>query len=291
MISDQIPDQIFPKSFQDFDRDDTFGYLMALIFEPPESGFASYEIYNFIEETLKVELEDLSVFRNMQGNPIGIVVAQMTEEISLIRLSRITERPFKGKQVSARLFTSQTSFQKFIFAQSQDRLKNIILNYDDSVPLVYVNNFPNKPDEIITEFFLRRGKIKSFKKTKLNFKDNFYFVIEYSNIGEARRACHIYSNFRYEESVLKTALLYKSAAERTFAVHHCQDMQALEDEIGNYGEIDKIKASKDDKTEIYVMMKSIEASKAACLLLNKEFINGVQITTNFIDFEYFNQIV
>lgn len=287
--SDQNVDQIFSKSFQDYNNNDTFGYLIALIFEPPESGFAQYEVYNFIEETLKVELEDLSVFRNMQGNPIGVVVAQMTEEISLSRLARITDRMFKGKQVSARLFTSQTSFQKFIFAQSQDRLKSIILNYDDSVPLVYVNNFPNRSDDEITDFFLKCGNIKSFKKTK--FKDHYYFVIEYSNIAEARRACHSYSDFDFEGNILKTALLYKSAAERTFAVHHCTDRKLLEAEIKNYGEIDRIKESKDDKTDIYVMMISIESSKAACLLLNKEFINGTQITTNFVDFDYFNLAV
>ncbi|KAK8887416.1 hypothetical protein M9Y10_038456 [Tritrichomonas musculus] len=287
MNDSQDVNQKFSRQANDNDNNDIFGYLIALIFDPPEQGFASYEVYNFIEETLKVELEDLSVFRNAQGNPLGVVVAQMTDECSLSRLSRIAGREFKGSAVSVRLFTSQTSFQKFIFAQSHSRLQNIILNYDESVPLVYVNNFPNYSDDKIGEFFSKCGAITSFKKVPL--KDRFYFIIQYSTTEEARKAYHMFSDYRINGDILKTALLYKSAAERTFAVHHCQDKKWLEAEVTNFGQIDEIKVGQDGI--IYIMMMSIESSKAACLLLNKEFNNGIQITTNFVDYEYFKRAV
>ena len=43
---DKDYDKLFSKSFVDYARTDAFGYLIALIFNPPESGFASYEIYD-----------------------------------------------------------------------------------------------------------------------------------------------------------------------------------------------------------------------------------------------------
>ncbi|OHT12335.1 hypothetical protein TRFO_17927 [Tritrichomonas foetus] len=285
-MSDEDSDQSHrqPKIIEPVLESDPVGYLIAVSFTPPKDSFASYEIYNFIENTLKIELEDMSVFRNSIGIPTGIVVAQLTSEISLVRLMKLHGKKFKGSPVEARLFTTQASFQKFIFAQSEPRLQTIKLNYDNSVPLVYVQNFPEGESDL-GDFFSQCGKIISIKKYP--FKKESYYAIEFSTEAEARLVCRTFNDYELHGRSLKVAILYKNAAERSFAVHHCQDIQWLKNELKCYGRVDAYKVSND---VVYVMMETLESSKAACILLNKNFDTGTQIVTHFIDYEYFNRV-
>lgn len=277
---------IAPSGLNAMIEDDVYGYLIAASFQVSADGFASYEIYNFLEETLKTELEDLSVFRNPHGMPTGIVVAQLRELVSATRLARIHTREFKGSPVKLRLFTSKSDFHKFIRNESANRLEKIKLKLDESVPLIYACGFPNFTDDQILDFFSQTGQIEHL--TKYPYKDGYYYTIEYSNTGEAITTSRTFRDYRLGDQTLQVGILYKSAAERTFAVHHCPNFDWLKTEIKYFGVIEDFKITKDD--DAYIMMDSIESAKAACLLLNRRIYNDVQITTNFIDYDYFKRV-
>jgi hypothetical protein len=87
-------------------------------------------------------LEDVSLFRDHNGGPTGLVIAQCAQEVPFARIERFRTAPFKGSRVSARLFNSLGVFHRFIRFNCEARLKLIPgLRAISPAPLVYVLNF------------------------------------------------------------------------------------------------------------------------------------------------------
>ena len=263
------------------------GCYISLVFDPPSEGFASYEIYNFIENTLRIEVEDLSVFRNSQSFPTGVIACQLTEEIPLSRLKRLHGKVFKGSPVDVRLYTTLTGFRKFILSKSAEKLSSIYLEPERPVPLIYVANFPDDdPKEDVETFFSKCGNILSIKKVATK-NNSYYYIIEFSLEEGALKAARSLDNYELNGNKLRVAIMYKNAAERTFVIHHCTDIQWAKSTVNYYGNIEDIKSEDDD---VYILMDTLDSSKAACLLLNKSIVNNIQVKTNFVDFEYFRRL-
>ena len=261
------------------------GILISVEFEPVT--FYSYEIYNFIEDYVKVELEDLSLFRDLNGTPTGTVIAQFTEEVTQSRLERLQSQLFKGKPVKVRLFQSVGAFHKFIRAVSISRLDAIHFDNKQSPPIIYVLNFDGDVSEV-NEFFGQCGQISMTKPYK--YRDSFYYVLFFTTESAAMSAYRTFNGHQRTGGPITVAPLYKGAAERTFAVHNCNDFEWLKKEVRYFGGIDSIKQSSDGTGDIFFQMDSLEYSKAACVLLNNREHNGRTIRTNFVDFDYFQRV-
>ncbi|KAH0793222.1 hypothetical protein GPJ56_002931 [Histomonas meleagridis] len=261
------------------------GILISVEFEPVP--FYSYEIYNFIEDYVKVELEDLSLFRDLNGTPTGTVIAQFTEEVTQSRLERLQSQLFKGKAVKVRLFQSVGAFHKFIRMMSISRLDAINFDNKQSPPIIYVLNF-NGDNSDVNEFFGQCGQISMVKSYK--YRNTFYYVIFFTTETAAMTAYRTFNGHRRSGVPIIVAPLYKGAAERTFAVHNCNDFQWLKQEVSYFGGIDSIKQSSDGSGDIFFQMDSLEFSKAACVLLNNREHGGRTIRTNFVDFDYFQRV-
>lgn len=266
-------------------QDETSGVLFALEFAPnPADTFEEYEIWAFVEDAMRQSLVDLSAFRNLDGTMTGYVVGQFEEPVTASRLKRLHGARFKGSPIKALLFTNNGSFQQYCRCIAEKRIK--LANIDPKVvpPHVYVMNFPENNELRIKKFFQRCGSVSLAKPYP--YKQSFYYTLFFVNEAEARLACRTFDGFVYQDHTLTVAPLYKNAAERSFAVHHVQDPNWLKQEIIEFGKIESFKWFQNDN-EAFVLMEKLEDAKAACVLLNKKFDHGVQIKTNFIDYQYF----
>lgn len=260
------------------------GYLISVKVSS-NVEFVSYEIYNFIEQTVKVELEDISLFRTLNGTPTGLLVAQFTEEVTQSRLQKLESKTFKGSPIQVRLFQTIGAFHKFIRSLSESKLDLIRFNNSNSIPIIYLQNFDGDSNSV-NEFFSKFSQISMIKPYK--YRDSYYYVLFFTDEASAIKAHRTFNGFEYKNKKLIVAPLYKNAAERTFAIHHCQDPSWLKKEIEYFGDIEQIKQN--SQSEIFVQMTSLESAKAACVLLNNKVHDSYTITTNFVDYDYFQRI-
>ena len=264
-------------------RKDVKGYLIALTFNPVE--FYSYEMYAFVESHLQLEIEDLSIFRDEDNKPSGIVIVQFFEEVSLEKLKMIHGAPFKGLPVLVRLFSSIYSFNKFVTSQVDKELSHISLPLRVGVPLVYVQGFKGNIDDV-NKFFGRCGKITLIREKEYNYGS--YFILYFGSEAEAKKACRAFMGFSCSYGNLLVSPLYSRSAERCFSISFCEDPSWLKDEIEQYGHIfDMIQ---DSDGTIYVLMDNIESAKNACTLLNGMICQNSRILTSFIEYEHFDTI-
>lgn len=266
-------------------QSDPSGYLISVQIIP-NVEFVSYEIYNFIEETVKVDLEDLSLFRSPNGAPTGTVVAQFAEEVTQSRLQKLEKRAFKGSQLQVRLYQSAAAFHKFMRSANESKLSVIGLQSSSSIPIIYVQNFDCAHSSDVSEFFGRSGELSMVKPH--TFRGGTYYILFFTSEASAQNAHRTFNGYVRNGKSLIVAPLYKNAAERTFAVHHCSDAEWLRGEIEAYGDIEQIKQS--SESDVFVQMSSLESAKAACVLLNRKSHSGTTITTNFVDYDYFQRI-
>jgi hypothetical protein len=243
--------------------------------------FASYEIWNFIEQVLRVTVEDLSLFREFNGTPTGTVIAQLTDDIPLERLSRFNGATFKGVAVEARLFDSVLSFQKFLRLHSEvrsDPLSKLLRG--GSPPLVYVLNFDGADDDL-KRLFSSCGEI-SLTMSYPYRQGKFHTIYFVSDVA-ARLACRTFNG--YDRGRLVVALLHIRAAERAFRARHVEDVTWLRDEAGAFGKVEEMRGG--DAGEVFILMETLDAARAACTLINGRVVGGKAIATNFVDRELF----
>ncbi|KAK8887810.1 hypothetical protein M9Y10_038867 [Tritrichomonas musculus] len=263
-------------------QDERNGTLFSLKFPP--IPFEEYEIWEYVEDTMKMSLADLSAFRNLDGSMTGVVVGQFEEPVTVSRLRRLHGNKFKGSPIEARLFVNLGSFQKYCMSIAEMRIGEASIDTQTTPPHVYVMNFPDSDEQSVKTFFSRCGNVSLTKAYP--YKNTQYFTLFFVNEAAARLACRTFDGFVYKNHTLTVAPLFKNAAERSFAVHHVQDVNWLKQEINYFGKIEKFKPLTDN--DVFVLMEKLEDAKAACVLLNKKFDNDVQIKTNFIDLQYFN---
>lgn len=242
----------------------------------PAIDFASYEIWNFIEQNTKVTIEDLSVFRNVSGEPTGVVVAVLQDDISLSRLSRLADKKFKDVSVESRLFTTPADFHKFMRVHADTGLENThTLHYQNGTIVLYVLGFGGNQTEL-KELLGRCGTINV-----IDFSPKGKFFTVYFASSESAKIASSTFDGVDGMSVVK---LYQRAAEESFIVRGCDNPDLVASELRCFGRVADMRIGED---EIGVVMETRDAAKAACTLL-KCIIPGVY--TYFVDKFYIEQM-
>lgn len=267
-------------------QEETSGALFSLKFVPnPNAPFEEYEIWAFVEDTMRVSLVDLSAFRNLNGSMTGYVVGQFEEPVTVSRLKKLHGRKFKGSPIEARLFVNLGSFQQYCRTIAEYRIREANIDTRTTPPHVYVMNFPKNDETSVKNFFQRCGPVSHVKR--FPYKGTYYFTLFFVTEAAAMLACRTFDGYVYEDHSLTVSPLFKNAAERCFAVHHVQDPNWLRQEISYFGTIKTFQYLK-ETNDAFVLMENLEEAKAACVLLNKKFDDhDIQIRTNFIDYQYF----
>lgn len=254
--------------------------LLVLSFEPME--FCSYEIYNFVESCLKVDVDDVSICHDSYENPTGNVLVLLSEKIPVSRASRLASLKFKDSPVDIRLFPRRSEFEKYIKRLTETKLPEYQDIYKNAPPMVYVANF-NGSEQDVRDFFGKCGSISLLRS--FPYHDSQYWMISYTTEEDALYACKTFNGFEDQNGQLIVMPMYKRAVERTFIIEHCDDINWLKQELSAFGKIEQIQNTTDGR--VFVMMETLEPSKAACTLINSRVYNGQRISAHFVDYEYF----
>ena len=255
------------------------GSRIALTFEPIDC--APYEVWNFIEENTKAIIEDLSLFRNEFGEPTGVAVAVLEDDISASRLQRVCEKKFKNVDVKAYLFTSAAEMAKFIrqnAALGMESSKKIVNR--KNVPLVYVLNFPGNQNELRQKFSI----CGTISLVDAPLKSQKLFTVYFDTEESVNKACEMF----HGSDGMIVVKLYQRAAESSFIVRHVQDNRAdaIRSIVQEFGTISQWKRT--PTGDLAFLLENWEAAKAACILL-KHLVPD-DINTFFIDKYYFDSL-
>lgn len=264
-------------------KNDVQGYLIALTFNITD--YSSYELYSYVEETLKTEVEDLSMFRNPNSNePTGLVVVQLVEDVSTTRLKKLTEQTFKGQPVQVRLFSNELKFSQFLNNSVDEKLREIAIPLKRATPIVFVQNFVGN-DSDLKSLFGKCGKINIIQMSHI--KKCIFYAIYYDSEVSTRRACKTLNGFVLDKCEMIVTPLYPRACERCFGVSNCDDLDSLTAQIENFGHIEKMK--KGDDGVYYFLMESLNSSRFACTLINSRKIGSNRVFTFFVEYEQFTK--
>jgi hypothetical protein len=256
------------------------GRLISLSFQA--IPFMSCEIWNFIEQITKLKVEDLSVFRDVNGVPTGTVVAQLTDDVTESRLHSFNGALFKNCPIEVRLFPSQSVFRKFLLLHSGVPPPNVAKLLQNTVPpMVYVMNYEASEDEL-KGMFSKCGEISTIVSHQQCGKR--YFVLNFACTAGAKLAYGLYDAV----NGMKVGLLYKRAAERAFVLRGTRKLNWIKEEVSGFGAIEGLKMT--DDGWYCVLMETLDAAKASCVLLNGRLVGEERISTHFVDFEYFTRL-
>ena len=264
------------------------GHLLSIEFD--HVSFDNFEMYNFIEDVLKVEIDEMSPFRDSTGEPLGVVVVSLTQDISVARAKLLHGLKFKDSQLRVRLYTQLSLFWKFIVDRCSARIPIILDTIQNLPPIIYADGLEVDNLDSIQRFFEKIGPITKFRVHPINEnKNNVYFEIHYQKEVDAVKCVHIFCDNPTPFGIPHVGIVYRRASQRSFVVKDCQDQdfQELLEIIDRYGVRDQIKYG---KNEIFVLMETTDGSRACCALLNQRKVGDSLITTNFIDFESFQEI-
>lgn len=260
---------------------DEQGYLLALTFDITD--FRSYEVYSYVEETLKTEVEDLSIFHDPFTNqPTGLVVLQLIEDVSRSRLRKLAEQTFKGHKVEVCLFSKERIFSNFLEKNAQQIIESLALPLQTSTPVVLVQNFTGA-DEDLMRIFGKCGRINLYKMQHI--KKAIFYTLFYETEAATKAACRLLNGVLFNGYEITVVPLYPRAVERCFGVVHCDDLEKLKLMVSNFGKIETVKVGPDGV--YYFLMESTNSAKYAATLINSKMIGSHRVYTFFVEYEYF----
>ena len=248
------------------------GLMISIIFESKK--FLLYDVYNFLEKNLEIECEDISIFRDNEGNPTGIVIAIMKDVISQTLQLKLNQLKFKGKKLKSEIYFNINDFWDFIKYHSNIKNLEISIPYK-SIPSLIIQNFNGDNNEFLI-FFNNFGNILRI------INQNDYKIIIYDTENSTINVYKNYNCYIYNNNEILINLLYYNSIERTFSVEFCNDLTQLKELILKYGQINEFKFK---NNKYYFLMSNLENSKNACLLLNSRKINNKRIYTQFIPYQ------
>jgi hypothetical protein len=216
-----------------------------------------------------------------------MVVAQLADEATPSRLRKLHDIKFKDSTVEVRLFDSISSFQKFIrlHCPPPPQLTTRLMN-QETAPMLYILNFRESEDSLRT-LFSRCGRVTSVASYPYRHKK--YFTLSFSTVEAALLACRTFRGVDVGDGPMVVAPLYRGAAERCIAVHGMRDVEWLKRELEVFGVVEQVKWNKEGS--VFVMMRSMDSAKAACVLLNGRVVGDDVVSSHFVDYEYFVRIM
>lgn len=236
--------------------------------EMPPMDFASYEVWNFIEHVMKVNVEDLSVFRDAKGEPTGIVVAVLKDAVPASRLDMFAGQRFCNVFVNPRLFVSIGSFEKFVRMNCGALSMSVSrLGKQRTVPIVFVSGFEGTQGELRHKF----GAVGTINVVEGPAKVGRYSVV-YFQTDEAARAAQM--QFHGVDGMVVGCLSHR-CLEPCFVVRGATPSDVKEG-AAVFGCVERMVISRCG--DVGVVMDSLEAANAACALLKYNVQRSSDIT-------------
>jgi len=265
-------------------QESLFGRFIVAKFD--NTSVLAHEIHNLVEDLFKNEIIESSLFRDNNGNSLGIFVAEMASPITKSDLVKMSRFKIKEKPVFFRIYENEDTFKKFMVKHSLSRLDNLKIPMGSQIPQVYVQGF-NGTEMELKGLFQKFGFITAIHLFRR--KNGHYHVIYFNSETSAMKACSIMHKHSVEGGVLIVQLLFKDASTLYFGVNGCSNVDWLILKASDYGEIEEVR-TKD--SQIFIKMKSIESAKAACVLLNTIHDIGSDsiLRTFFIDAFFFSKL-
>ena len=275
--------QVYPLK----EEETTYKYILLYTFH---AKFRGFELQNFIEQTTNDQVDNISLFSDVQGKPIGISVIQFTYPVSHSTIVKILQKPFHGIQMQARAFSTQTEYEKFMAFHSLERLDYIHFTKGKHTPLIYVQNFKGDSNDI-KDLFKTVGNIQLVRTQTINI--GTLFILYFEHEDEALKACKVFHEFTSQQQTTPLIVkpMYKNASTQYFAVTGLENIETVNQLCTMYGSVSTIKPWKGNGLPVfYVFMENIEESQAACALLNGKNNNETKIRTYFITFDRFSSV-
>lgn len=248
------------------------------------TDFSPYEIRNFIEEKMQIGVEDLSLARDYSSAFIGYILVKFQIPITFSQISIIHGQSFKGFPVKATLYRTASEFNRFIAALAQKKAQSIVLPPKSGAPLVYIYDFDGFVEELED---LLKSAIQ--EEPEIQTKSNefiTYFIVTYKSINSALTACKLFEGFHYKDGIMKVRPLFRLASERVFSVEGTENAPRIVELAKMFGTVTMLKVAQNKA--LYVLMESVDGSRAACTYLNHMIVDDHEIITHFIDFDRFS---
>lgn len=162
----------------------------------------------------------------------------------------------------------------------------------DRVPLVYVQGFPQTiTDQAICDYFSSVSRILSIKRIFIN--GFFGIVLKIASVSKAIELAEKADREKYGTSQLTSSYQYKSAVTKCFFVN-CLQYDLLSKDVGpevsKFGHIvDIFERNIGSIPTVFIKMQSLSDAKLACGFVNKRYFAGFQISSVFIDPNFFDE--
>lgn len=270
------------------DKSEKVGHLLAIEFSS-SLHYANYELFNFIQDHLKEEIDEMSSFRNVEGEPLGVAVASLKCDISLSQAIKLQNSLFKNVPICVRFYTQQSQLQRFILSRSLGRIDRVLNTIKIEPPVVYIDNIHTDNISMVSDFFGQIGPITDIRIKNQKESQYFYYEIQYSTEVSAVKCKHIFSGNPTPFGIPHIGISYKRAIQRCFAVKNLEneDKEEFFHMLSCFGSCESIKYG---NGEIFLLMDTTDASRAACALLNERQIGNSFVSTHFYDYEFFQKL-
>lgn len=239
-----------------------------------------YDLQNFVEDTLRVNVEDVIVFRRPDQGKFGIAGIEFTSDVPISSLDLLD----REKISQIRAFKTRSEFETFMKIHSLERL-NLIQYKSNKGPLVYISNFPGSADEL-KEHLKKFGSLSLVREVKA--ANTTYHIAYFDQEASASLACKSYNNIKINNNTIKLRALYPNAYRSCFAVRGAPNRSVLSEVLAKYGNIRLFQEVQDGKDTTYLIeMESDEQNKACCMLLHNQEVEGSTLQTFFVDKDRF----
>jgi len=255
------------------------GMIFKIIFGT--NRVALFEVFEFVEDSLNLEVEDACLMRDNNQIPTGIAIVQMKEDITSSQTKIMMAKAFKGLPVSIELFEKERDLGIFLHNCAKEKLSNVLLPFPNSVPVVYVQFSGLDPIEVIETL----GQCGLILRT---INQGSYLMLFYEKENQALAAYRGYNCIVSSDYELIVNICYYKSIDRSFCVRFFEDKAQLLDKIRKFGPIESTKDTKDGA--IYILMERFEDSKLACVLLNSTKILNTRIQTCFVHYDSYVSI-
>lgn len=251
-----------------------------VIYQHPLNQKRAFELQNTVEDTLRVEIDDITIFKHPNGENLGISSIEFSKEVPISQLNLLE----KEKINQIRAFKTRSEYEQFMNIHSLDRLE-LIKFKSGRTPLVYIGNFNGSADDL-RQMLRQFGTITLVRELKA--KNITYFIAYFEQETSASFAVQTLNQQIINSQSVLCRSFYSNAYQDFFAVRGALDAESLKSLLSDYGNIKSFQEVQDGESVTYIIsMESEEINKACCMLLNGIKLGHSKFKTFFVDKQRF----